>query len=115
MFGPWKHRWADLEARHDELWERLNFQRCTLVQLRSEDKRLRGAGSSEENHNPFLMTCSGVHKARRAKAMGVGKGIQVMYFHNDIRSVGSSESPLHNATQTVGAGGIALIRISKPI
>lgn len=28
-------------------------------------------------------------------------GIQVMYFHNDIRSVGSSESSLHNATQTV--------------
>lgn len=36
---------------------------------------------------------------------GVGRGIQVMYFHNDIKSTGSRGSSLHNLTQTAAWSG----------
>lgn len=34
----------------------------------------------------------------------MGRGVQVMYFHNGIKSGGSSGSSLHKATQTAARG-----------
>lgn len=72
-----------------------------------------GCSHGKMPYNPFLMASSEMHKAEkrerarereseraRERAREMGRGIQVMHFHNDIKSVGSRGSSLHNMTET---------------
>lgn len=75
-----------------------------------------GCSHGKMPYNPFLMASSEMHKAekrerarerarerksaRESERDGEGGGIQVMHFHNDIKSVGSRGSSLHNVTET---------------
>lgn len=60
-----------------------------------------GCSHGKMPYNPFLMASSEMHKAeKRERAREMGRGIQVMHFHNDIKSVGSRGSSLHNVTET---------------
>lgn len=64
-----------------------------------------GCSHGKMPYNPFLMASSEMHKAEkqeraRERAREMGRGIQVMHFHNDIKSVGSRGSSLHNVTET---------------
>lgn len=62
-----------------------------------------GCSHGKMPYNPFLMACSEMHKAEkreREREREMGRGIQVMHFHNDIKSVGSRGSSLHNMTET---------------
>lgn len=62
-----------------------------------------GCSHGKMPYNPFLMASSEMHKAEkreREREREMGRGFQVMHFHNDIKSVGSRGSSLHNVTET---------------